>query len=447
MTIRYIAATGSNTAPYGTWATAATSLTTVTALMGAGDISYVSNTFSQTFNASPVIAIAGTVTNPAMLISTNDTTNNPPTTVAPGALLAGGAGAYTITLTGHCYVYGVEFDSGTSGAAKIVIDNPGTYTTHLESCILKVLSTAATSGSITLSGASLQNTIRTTNCTFQLGNNASQTILNACGWTDIGGKYLHTTTQPTAVFGDSAGFGANWHIGCDFSDITTTIVGAMTYTKQIFFEQCQLASGVTVMATQGSPAGAAEVWMTDCAFGNVQYAFAHYNYYGNTVAQTAIYENEQGTGDGAYYDLTKDAICWTVTGVNGTLVEPYCSPWISAYNEATSPLSLSLEIARNGSATAYNNDQVWAEFMAKITTAVTLGTLDNSDRRGLVAAAAAQANSSKTISNWTGLGGTYWLGTLAPASTITPAVIGDLKARVCVAGANVVYVNPRILGI
>jgi hypothetical protein len=448
MTIRYVSPTGSSTAPYDTWAKASTSLTTVTALMGAGDITYVDNTLNQTFGATTNILIAGTQANPAQLISTNDIVNMPPTTIAAGAKVSGGAGAFSVSLGGNFYAYGLEIDGGTGSAAKVILAiNSGLYNMILESCTLKVLATSATAGILVIGTTGLQDFIRTINCTFVLGNSASQTIISGANWEDFGGTYLHTTTQPTNLFGDSGNVGVQKHFGCDFSDITTTICGPRTIYRQMYLEQCKLASGVAVLATQTSLYGGGEVWLSDCAFGNVQYTFAHYNYMGNTVAQTAIYENEQGTGDGAYYDLAKDPICWTITGVNSTYSDPYYSPWISAYNELTSALTPSLEIARDGSTTAYNNDQVWVEFIAKITAAVTLGTIDYSNKRGLVAAAAAQANSAKTITNWTGLSATYWLGKLAPAATITPAVAGDIKARVAVCGAITVYVNPRILGL
>jgi hypothetical protein len=76
----YVKATGSNTAPYDTWAKASTTLATILALPpAANDVVYVFNTHSEvlaTTNASGIT-----------LYSTSDSTNQPPTTFAVGATL------------------------------------------------------------------------------------------------------------------------------------------------------------------------------------------------------------------------------------------------------------------------------------------------------------------------------------------------------------------------
>ena len=48
MTTYYVdSAAGSNTSPYDTWAKAATALPTITAIVGAGEVSYVASTHSK----------------------------------------------------------------------------------------------------------------------------------------------------------------------------------------------------------------------------------------------------------------------------------------------------------------------------------------------------------------------------------------------------------------
>ena len=62
----------------------------------------------------------------------------------------------------------------------------------------------------------------------------------------------------------------------------------------------------------------------------------------------------------------------------------------------------------------------------------------------IISRTAAQATGMGTGS-WTGESGTAWSGKLAPASSITPAEIGELRARVCVGLASAtVYVDPQI---
>lgn len=450
MAILYCSSTGSNTAPYSTWATAATTLATATGAAAAGDTVYISNTQSEALLASTTYTMAGTSSAPVYIISTNDTVNMPPTTIAVGAKIAvSGAGAFSIGIqSGQSYWFGVEFDTSTSASSAINISTLGVGTTEFtsfNSCTFKSL--RAVSGNwLTLGGygTTIPSYVKTSNCTFISGNNAGATVTARGMWHDFNGTFLHTTTQPTTFF--AGGSGVMRFLGSDFSDITTTLFAAHTIATDIYIDECILASGATVIATQ-TTAASAQVFLTDSAFGNIHYTFAHYNYFGSTVAQTTIYENQQSTGDGAYYDGSSDPIAWTITGVNGSYGTPYYSPWIDVYNENLTAVTPRLEIARNGSATAFNNDEVFAEFVVKKTAGSTLGTLDNSSKRAWLAASAAQPNSAKTIANWTGLSATYWLGVLQPTATITPAVPGYIRTRVGVIGAKTVYVNPRILGI
>jgi len=447
MTDRYVSSAGSNTAPYGTWATAATSMATVAALVGAGDRTFVDSTFNQTGIATTTYTFAGTATNPALIISTNDLVNMPPTTLAAGASLTAAASGI-LSWAGNFYMYGMSIIQGSgSGAIHMNLCLTAGNTQTYDTCTLKMQSTGA--GSLFKITFTTATRCRTINCSLILPNISTASIIYNPGiWEDEGSTITHTTSQPAALLASGAS-GSFYLQGTDLSDITSTIVGdSTTGTVDVSLSRCKLASGVTILGAQTTGLGGhADVFIYDSAFGNVQYAFAHYNYFGSTVAQVSIYENEQGTGDGAYYDLAKDPIAWTITGTNCSYATPYCSPWISVYNEGVGAVTPRFEIARDDSATAYNNDQVWAEFSTKITASVTNSTFNNSSRRALLAAAAAQPNSGKTISNWTGLSATYWLGVLQPSATITPAVIGHIMGRVCIATADTVYVNPKILGI
>ena len=61
MTVRYVwSGSGSPGSPYATWATASHALSTVTALMGAGDITYVASTHAETLGVTTQFTIAGT---------------------------------------------------------------------------------------------------------------------------------------------------------------------------------------------------------------------------------------------------------------------------------------------------------------------------------------------------------------------------------------------------
>lgn len=442
MTIRYCASTGSNTAPYDTWAKAATALKTVTDLMGAGDITYMRNE-TQAITVGTTYTIAGSAVNPGIIISTASTAE-PPTTYDAGALIdASATTTVSITLLGKAKIFGAGFKSGGStGLGSIIIATNDEDMIDMEDSPLTIANTSAaseiqigTSGSTTI-----QAYFRSKGCTFTLGNNAAQKIDTYTRWDDSGSTFGITTTQPTAYFTGTIGE-VTLH-GSDLSAITGTLISGSANRATTFrLSQCKLGSGVAILGTSGGP-GHTEAFLYDCASGDAHYEFGHYNYYGNTVISTAIY---MSGSDGASYNVANSKHSWKITGVNGTYATPYVSPPISVYNEGTSAVTPRLEVLRDGSTTAYNDDQAWAEISYKGTSGSTRATIV-SDRRGPCATAAAQASSALGAGDWVGET-TPWYGKLEPTATITPAEIGDICARVCVAGSITLYANPKILGI
>lgn len=407
--------------------------------MAGGDITYVSSTYVKTITVTTTITCAGTTVNPSRLISTNDITNNPPLTITSGAKITGnGTSAISLNVSGICLFSGVTFESGSgAGAGNVNLNTTTGDANVFENCTFKILNTFATSkiNSGNTAGNISPPPLRTKNCLFL--PNTSQQLVSICGNNeDVGSTFSFVTSCPSIYF--SVPSGGSFH-GSDLSAITTTLFGSQY--ADIHLTQCKLGAGVSMGTQTVNPIGA--VWLHDCNSGNVHYSFGHYNYYGSTIVTASIYQNNT---DGAAYDVSDDKNGWKITGTNGTYLTPYKSPWIDVYNEASSAVTPRLEILRDGSATAYNDNQVWGEFSAKVTATSTIATIVD-DRCGLVATPAAQGTSALTGANWTGEGATAWFGKLEPTSTITPSPIGHMRARVCVAGAITVYVNPKLLGI
>jgi len=440
MTIRYCASTGSNTAPYETWAKAATAPKTITDLMGAGDISYFRNeTF--TIAADTTFTLAGSLTNPAICIGTASTAE-PPTTIDAGFLVDGsGTVGVDITISGKAILKQMDFkNGGSSSAAIITIAGADEDVIIMEECDCTIGNTHNASGIVIGAiGSSINSYVRTVNCNFTFGNASGQGFDVQANWENIGGAIGITTTVPTTLIQVALGSVFKWR-GVDISAITTTlIIAGLSKAAEFYFYNCDLGSGVTIVSPT-SP-GHAQAYLIDCASGDTHYEFAHYSYWGNTTISTAIYLN---TADGASYNAADAKYSWKITGVNGSYAHPYMSPLITVHHEGTGAITPRLEVLRDGSTTAYNDDEVWAEFTAKVTTTSVVSTL-YSDRRGMLTAAAAQGASALGASDWFGET-TPWYGKLVSPS-MTPAEIGDITARVCVAGANTLYVNPKILGL
>ena len=100
---------------------------------------------------------------------------------------------------------------------------------------------------------------------------------------------------------------------------------------------------------------------------------------------------------------------------------------------------------RDGSTTAYNDDEVWAEFACKVTSGSTLATIAT-DRKVPLAAAAAQANGVGTGS-WTGLGGSAKSMKVDAGAAQSFAEIGTVRGRIAVTGSVSVQLDPKIRGL
>lgn len=417
----------------------------ITNKMAAGDILYQENVLI-TETTTQTLSFPGTLASPMQWISTSDTTNMPPTSVATGAGLdlSATSAISIITNTGTGYLYGVTLKTGGStGAGQIYLLNSVATALILDSCALTIPNTnSGTFMRIGVPSSANRVYLKTINCTFTTGNNAGQRLNVYSNWDSSGDTFAITTTVPTKLFANSAdGFGGSiTMMGADLSAINTTMVDLSSSTLDAVFTQCKVASGVA-FASATSP-GSGDVWVNDCASGDTHYEFGHYNYYGSTTISTAIYV----TADGASYDGT-NRHSWKITGTaNSSFLSPYVSPPIPVYNAGVAAKTPYLEVLRDGSTTAYNDDQVWSEWFVKITASSTRVTLDRSDKRGVVATASAQTASALTTSDWTG-DTTAWFGKLSPTASITPAEIGDVSVTVSVAGAITLYVDPQIRGL
>jgi hypothetical protein len=250
------------------------------------------------------------------------------------------------------------------------------------------------------------------------------------------------STVPTKLFDEHGGAGGycthEFH-GIDFSAMTSGTLFSMNVTGPVKFVLMRCKLGAAAINNTLGVAGM-EIELFDCASTDVHYQMAHYAYEGSTTISTAIYAN-----DGAEYDIAGNKHSLVVAGnANTTRANPYISPWITRYNEATSAITPELEILRDGSSSAFTDIEVWSEWLLKTAGGSPLVTL-YSDYGGHLSAGTAQGN-GVGLSGWTGESGTAWSGRLECPS-VTPAEIGHVSARVIVAGNHTVNVDPQIRGL
>lgn len=439
MTIRYVYSGASGAGTGADWTNAYTTFgAAVTASNANGDLIYVADDHNEALSGNTTYTFAANVA----FLCVNRTSG----LISTGAFIGHASSARSITLAGGVTVvgYGVEFGVANLGP-NITISNTTNAHFNLERCKLTFATTSSTS-SLTLGyGAAVasKSFVRLKNCTLKFGS-TSQTI-RPRGQVEIeGGSIDATGTAPSVLLqGVSSSYGCSViATGVDLSLVTGTLVGDNSSgTEGFVFKNCKLGSGVVPLATQTvTNLSSTSVWLYDCAAGDQHYHIAHYDAFGSTVVDTGIYAN-----DGAQYDGTNRCSWKITTTANCSYYTPYVSPWFGRYHSATSAITPSIEILRDGSTTAYKDDEVWGEFAAKTTASSTQATFYD-DRMTPLATAANQAAGVGT-SGWTGKGASAWSGKLAPGSSFTPAEIGHLMARVVVGKASAtVYIDPAIRG-
>jgi hypothetical protein len=266
-------------------------------------------------------------------------------------------------------------------------------------------------------------------------------------WLDMVGCSVNSAgSAPTVLFTNTGASSNGTKLiaeGCDFSHITGTLVGDLaSFGRSDFvFRQCKLGSGVTPMAVQTTilNRGGTTVTMYDCNSGDTHCAFFHSDAFGTTIQDAGIYATagaQSGGSNVSYKIVTRASNCSYYT--------PYVGPWIAKYHTGTSAVTPSFEVLRDGSATAYQDDEVWGEWQYKGTSgAVTLTTV--SDRMALLGTPADQTTGALAAGDWTGENATAWFGKLHTASTITPAEVGHIYGRVVVGEPSLtIYYDPQI---
>jgi hypothetical protein len=441
----YVASTGSNTSPYETWAKAATTLATATGYASAGDTIYAHQETETITGASVTYTLAAGV----KVIGSNDTGNAPPQTAGTRTQDGSATGGLDIVLAGTGSFERIDFKCGATLTATMTVAAGASDTAiAFDTCKLYVNSTGASTLTLGFTSASYNQGVRLHNCTVYFGHASSNVVVN-CPCESTGTTWSAGATHPTTLFVSTASLRMNATFeGDDFSNISGSLFGVGQGHFKAVMSRCKVHASVTPLVATGTRYDG-ELWMFDCDSGDTHYKLRHYDPLGSTTVSTSIYV----TADGATYDGT-NRLSWLVTSTSlATYGQPYCSPWIDAYNEATSAVTPYLESLRNANATPYTDTEVWSQWSAKVTAGSARATL--SDDSGEIVSAAGAAGTAQTASalgagDWTGEHATlYAFMKLGPGASLTPAEIGDVRFRVVVGKASIsdLYVDPKIRGL
>lgn len=439
MTIYYVDSTatgGANTG--GTWVNAfLTFAQGVTAATTEGDQIFVSHAHSESLSADTTYTFAAVG---LQVFCVNSGTG----TLATTGLIGAQATSYAITFAGGAklYIYGLTIQlSGSSSKNMSLLLGDGCHVEY-ESCKFTMNTGASSQFHLGLSSANANSYVKMINCTIKYGATGQTSLIRTrvdfVGCTiDPAGSTLTTWLAWTSAVQTVL----NFH-GCDLSALTGTLIGNNTGGQcWAEFSNCKLGSGVTVVAAAATVLnkGNSQAILFNCAVGDEHFHIAHYDALGSTTVSSAIYANT-----GAKYDGTNGCSWKITTTANCTFFAPYVSPWFERYHAATAAITPRVEILRDASATAYQDDEVWAEFSYQGTSGSPLATIVR-DRMTPLGTPANQGSSALGASDWTGENATAWFGKLEPLAAITPAEIGMLGARICVGEPSItVYVDPTI---
>lgn len=441
MALRFVASGGSNTSPYETWAKAATSLQTALTGSANGDIIVIQYNAVPSGDAELAADVTYTFGNNTQIISaSNDGTNAyTPTAMGTANWIGNSTTNRSVTFTApdfKCFVYGLTIRTAGTTGDKISLATGAGQHTEYESCYFWQ-GTSASGGSAGLISLSNNSSayVKLVNCTLRFG--ATTQYCDIFGHTDMVGCSISSSgSSPALLVSPITSAGQLHCTGCDFQLVTTTLVPNSGTIFDATFDRCRFASGVTVLAAQTTnpSRGSASVLVSDCHDGDTHMEFGYYDALGEVTKNGTI-----------YFTSGAATASWKiVTSANTKPNIPFTTPWIDLYNTGTSAITPRFEILRDGSATAYQNDEVWAEFSAKTSTGFTNATAYN-DRVAVAGTAADQTTGAGTGS-WTGENATAWSGKCDSGASLTPAEVGYIRGRICVAEPSItVYVNPEIL--
>lgn len=438
MATYYVSNLGSNTAPYESWAAAATSIGTVAALIVAGDVILVDRDHQESSAGSNVTFAA-----PALVFCVDKDASDAPakmhdgsgylratSTVSHGFIFAAGS---------ENYLYGINLVHAGTGAQVLQVSTGSGASVVYENCRVAIENTSH-SGWICFGANDHPGEVRLLNTDFVTAHPSNRmrvgrrVKITGGSWTIFGGGSAPLSAVSYDLV-DPGGVTLEVE-GSDWSSLGAAYLvgGANVSSCVLRLSQCRLGSDYRFIDPSSTPASLAnaEIYVNDCASGDEQGLFAYANQLGSVVSDASV--KYTGGVAGQSWKITTTALA--------SLYSPFRTPWVSKYNASTgTPFTPRLEVLRDGSATAYNNDEVWGEFLAK----ATFGTPQSSffsDRVVVRGTPAAQASGTDT---WDGENATHWAGKVDAGSAITPREVGDLLARVCVgAPSSVVYVDPFI---
>jgi len=435
MTI-YVDSAGSDTAPYDSWATAATSIYTAIAYTSAdGQEIWVEKGFTEAINEVALnFLYSGRIlcvdkTDDSIAISTGSLTSTGQIYINP----------YNINLS--IYVFGLNFVSSTTNTSKhIYVGNKEGTQIILENCGIE--HNSGSNAFIVLGAYGVDRNpsfVKLISPRIKF-NNAAQAlrIPSVCEIEDL--QTVTGSTSTDVLINNSNTSGLNRYANAsvkitnsDLSQINDYVVGDC-YKPGIIatFIDCSLPA-IPLLAPQTvKNKSSAQVYIFNSSSSDQHYHIGYADVFGEIICDTGIYKTDN-----------PGSLSWKITTTSDcTIYAPFITPFLDAWHTETSAITPSIEIMRNDSASALYDNEVYAKFSYQGTSGSPLG-ISVSNRMELLGTPAAIPDGAG-LASWTGEGGTAWSGKLVSPS-ITPLNPGTVRAQIAVSKASqTIYANPFV---
>lgn len=429
MADRYVSHLGSNTSPYNSWATAATTLQAALTGEVAGDRIFVADTHTESAAGyTNTWDLAGTAASPCEIICTS-TSSAPPTSASSGATFTATSGNRIVfQYANYTLVQGLTFvcggDLATLGGMY--------YQAKFKDCKVRFTSTGGVSLGLNNNTAGL-----TVFENFWLKFSSSGYIDGRGGMIWQGGGLEEGTASPSALF-QNIGSGAQfWIESLDLSQGSSSmhIVNSSTRYAKFVIRNSKLPSGWTGSLNGSTPGDGSRYEMWNCDSADTNYRMQISTFSGNIFSETTVVRTG-GATDGT------TPISWRMVSNNNAsyLVAPLDSPETSIWNNTIgSSVSVSLETLTNG--VTLTDADIWIEVHYLGTTGAPLGVeVSNKKVNTLVSS----KNHPSSSSSWTTTGITTPIKQRLSV-TFTPQEKGVFQVVVRLARKNTtVYVCPKI---
>lgn len=256
-------------------------------------------------------------------------------------------------------------------------------------------------------------------------------VTNVDGGGIVGGSVAITNFIRGASAADVAGAMVRMN-GVDLSAAGTSVAlihepASTLAPVEVTMRQCKLPSSYSLLGTiNGTGEGSASIELLQCFTASVDGIYAYATNLGSVVQDTGV------TYNGESFSLR------ITTTANASRNCPFVTKWLAWTDPPTTTVTPRLEILRDGSTTAYNNDEAALEVQVRESG----GVVRKTDFAAPGSAGVAQANGSG-LTDWAGESGSAWSGKLDAGSTVTPLAANDALFRVVVGAASAtVYASP-----